>query len=593
MNLNALLELFKNKNSDSLLQNRVKNLNYSLLNLKEKSNNFNEKEYDFLRTSYINFIDNDKKILDLGQNFSHAGYFFINKFFENNIETFYLDFKLKNVIESHKQTFANNQNISVSNAIKGSDAQVISLYIFLENFARLYGDFCEDRELKNSFKKKLVELYGAIYDLFESCSTNLVKKYLGIAIYNHPMLILELINSSLKDDNFMDIVLNFTQEHTINENFDGEYEILDNDSLIEFISLIAIINNNINLVFYNKNSIKILNLIYQKDSSEISKFLEFSKDFIENFKSCPTNSNIYEKKIYCQIFFEFFSNFNNDNISKNTMYIGSAGTGKYNKIKELLDIKNISFDKYNFITLHQNYDYSDIMDGFVGTNFINGAFKNICKKAYNDPNNDYFFIIENINNCDTNALFSEICELLTDRFSNSNQNAFIRTKNAHIIDNLDNKEELSVALKNGFSLFCIPDNLYIITTLDPAFGYDNICVSLISKFEVIKLSCDYDYLEMHLKDITNYQQLIKIFKKFNENISTILNDESMQLGHFILIKIKNYIKNSDLNNENLAKFFNLEIEPSLKVMFSKFLTYSESKKNIDSLKSIFNLNKIQ
>ena len=102
--------------------------------------------------------------------------------------------------------------------------------------------------------------------------------------------------------------------------------------------------------------------------------------------------------------------------------------------------------------MHESYKYEDFMDGFANGEFINGEFKEICKKAINDKENDYYVIINDINSCNIASIFGESAELLENRYSDKNP-AFIRTKNSRIIDRFDNISDFSVVEEEGKSYF--------------------------------------------------------------------------------------------------------------------------------------------
>ncbi len=267
MQIEVAMDLFLEKSSPINLKKEVTKVVDLLQNLKANVLSFSQNENDFLQNSYIEFCGNDEiDILNLSSRYPKAGYFFINRFFENNMENFYINFALKDKISSCKEIFENNQNSAVEDVIKGESANWVSLYIFIENIARKYEKYTEDRELKIEFKRKIINFYDQLYRIFENLSPNLAQKYFDIVFHNHPMMLIELIKNSLSSNSIQSVVTTFSEENKINAGFKdkSEFHILDQNSLTEFISIIFIENKNLHSFIYNQNNLKILSSTFAK-----------------------------------------------------------------------------------------------------------------------------------------------------------------------------------------------------------------------------------------------------------------------------------------------------------------------------------------
>jgi GTPase subunit of restriction endonuclease len=136
---------------------------------------------------------------------------------------------------------------------------------------------------------------------------------------------------------------------------------------------------------------------------------------------------------------------------KNIILQGAPGVGKTFAARRLawsmMGEKDDS--RIEFVQFHQNYSYEDFMMGYKpvedGFELKYGIFYRFCQKAANQPDKEFFFIIDEINRGNMSKIFGELLMLIEK-------------------DYRDTKATLAY---NGLS-FSVPRNLYIIGMMNTA-----------------------------------------------------------------------------------------------------------------------------
>ena len=106
-------------------------------------------------------------------------------------------------------------------------------------------------------------------------------------------------------------------------------------------------------------------------------------------------------------------------------------------------------DKIEFVQFHQNYSYEDFIMGYKpskeGLALKYGVFYHFSKKAEQNPNDKYFFIIDEINRGNLSKIFGELMMLIE-----------------------NNYRAQTIKLAYGDEKFSVPKNIYIIAIMNTA-----------------------------------------------------------------------------------------------------------------------------
>lgn len=130
---------------------------------------------------------------------------------------------------------------------------------------------------------------------------------------------------------------------------------------------------------------------------------------------------------------------------KNIILQGAPGVGKTFAARRLAwsMMGEKDDNRIEFVQFHQNYSYEDFMMGYKpvedGFELKFGIFYRFCQKAANQPDKEFFFIIDEINRGNMSKIFGELLMLIEK----------------------DYRGTKATLAYNGLS-FSVPKNLYII-----------------------------------------------------------------------------------------------------------------------------------
>ena len=302
-----------------------------------------------------------------------------------------------------------------------------------------------------------------------------------------------------------------------------DYRSSDNDKMTAEFSLIELTANS--------DKVKYLNSLfdnYEDDNVSISKNNNQNyeeSDFLKEVYISKTDYNTLKNLLETK---------------KNIILQGAPGTGKTFAAKKLAYsiIGSKDDERVKLIQFHQSYSYEDFIMGYRptenGFKLETGVFYDFCNKAKDDPNNDYFFIIDEINRGNLSRIFGELFMLIeSDKRGQEYKVNLLYDKN---------KE------------FYVPNNLYIIglmNTADRSLAFLDYALRRRFAFFDMMPGFDNENFKKDLEKLKNdkFKNLIDCIKNLNEEIK---NDESLgvgfQIGHSFFC-----FKNDDKLDESLKR----------------------------------------
>lgn len=277
------------------------------------------------------------------------------------------------------------------------------------------------------------------------------------------------------------------------------------------------------------------------------------------------------------------TNANINNFDKNMILYGPPGTGKtYNSViyavaicDNLLleEVKKMPYEsvikRYNelkekenriaFITFHQSYGYEEFIEGIkpkiddcgndISYSIKDGIFKSFCNIADKDEKRrPHVFVIDEINRGNISKIFGELITLIETT----------KRKNA--------KEAMEAILPYSNNLFSVPDNVYIIGTMNTADrSIALLDTALRRRFQFEEMMPDSQVLVDigASKIVENGYELdvAKMLNCINQRIE-FLYDREHTIGHAFFVGLKD-----DPTISKLSSIFKKSIIPLLQEYF--------------------------
>lgn len=231
---------------------------------------------------------------------------------------------------------------------------------------------------------------------------------------------------------------------------------------------------------------------------------------------------------------------------KNIILQGAPGVGKTFSARRLAYcmMGEKADSRIALVQFHQNYSYEDFVMGYkpCGSDFLlqKGVFYRFCVAAANNPDQDYFFIIDEINRGNLSKIFGELLMLIEKDYRG---------------------DRLTLAYSD--ERFFVPDNLYILGMMNTADrSLAMMDYALRRRFGFISLKPGFDsagFIKYQSSlNSTKFNKLINAIKMLN---SVIVSDKS--LGEGFEIGHSYFCGQDKVTDEWLNQIVNYDIIPML------------------------------
>lgn len=250
--------------------------------------------------------------------------------------------------------------------------------------------------------------------------------------------------------------------------------------------------------------------------------LFFDSDMLDDAKTLETSYPTYDKARFLDSVYMDEGSYDTlislVKSKKNIILQGAPGVGKTFAAKRLaysmMGVKDPN--RVMMVQFHQSYSYEDFIMGFRPSEndfkLKHGVFYEFCKRAEVDSDNDYFFIIDEINRGNLSKIFGELFMLLE-----------------------SDKRGVALQLLYADEKFSIPENLYIIgmmNTADRSLAMLDYALRRRFAFFNLKPAFESDGFKSYQHSLNNdkFNKLIECIKQLN---LAIKSDETLGEGFCI------------------------------------------------------------
>ena len=203
---------------------------------------------------------------------------------------------------------------------------------------------------------------------------------------------------------------------------------------------------------------------------------------------------------------------------------GPPGTGKtYWALRTAFQLSagEAPAGKVEFCTFHAGYGYADfieglrpgIIEGHMVYQRKDGVFKEMCAEAEEEPNRNFYLVIDEINRGDVPRIFGELMSVIE-----------------------KNKRSRDVILPLSKSRFSVPDNVFMIGTMSAIKGANSLLDAVLRRrFAFVEMMPDPSVLgDAAVEGIGLASWLAELNKRIRAHVGR--NARSLQIGHSYFLR---------------------------------------------------------